>query len=72
MTYFNYIKLPSPMWVPCSPPISRVQRRLVIELVDVHGISNEKWTPTRILSLGVIIRQHLSFRVVLTEYYQNR
>ena len=23
------------MWVPCSPPIARVQQRLVVNLVDV-------------------------------------
>ena len=72
MTYSNYIKLPSPMWVSCSPPIARVQQRLVVELVDVHGTSTMKWTPPRRLPLGVIFRQHHSSRVMLIEYYQNR
>ena len=72
MTYSNYIKLPSPMWVSCSPPIARVRQRLVAELVVVHGTLTKKWTPPRILSLAVIIRQHYSFLVMLIEYYQNR
>ena len=54
MTYSYYIKLPSPMWVLCSPPIARVQQRLVIILVDVQCTSTEMWTPPRILSLAVI------------------
>ena len=71
MTYSNYMKFSSPIWVSCSPPIARVQQRLVVELVDVHGASTMKWTPTRRLPLGVIFRQHHSSRVMVIEYYQN-
>ena len=70
MTYSNYIKLPSSIWVSCSPLIAPVQQRLVVELVDVHGTSIMKWTPPRRLTLGVIFRQHHSSRVTLIEYYQ--
>ena len=72
MTSSNYTKLPSPMWVSCSPPITRVEKRLVVELVDVHGTLTMKWTPPRRLPFGVIFRQHHSSRVMLIEYYQNR
>ena len=57
------------MWVSSSPPIARVQQRLVVKLIDVHSTSTKKWTPPRIF-LEIIIRQHLSFRVMLIEYYQ--
>ena len=72
MTYSNYIKLPSPMWVSCSPPIARVQQRLVVELVDVHNTSTKKWTPPRILPVEAIFGKHHFSRVMLIEHYLNR
>ena len=43
LSWSNIIKLQSPMWVSCSPPIARVQQRLVVNLVDVPCTSNKRW-----------------------------
>ena len=48
------------MWVACSPPIARVQQRLVVNLVDVVLINQIVEHP-KVLPSGVIFHQHYLF-----------
>ena len=48
------------MWVSCSPPIVRVQQRLVINLVGVVSTST-KIGGSHNITLGGNIRQHHLF-----------
>ena len=43
LSYFKYIQLQFSISVCCSPPIVRVQQRLVVSLVDVVSASSNKW-----------------------------
>ena len=60
LSWSNYIKLPYPMWVSCSPPLARVQWRLVVDLVDVPCTSTIVEHP-RTLPSGVTFRHHHLF-----------
>ena len=60
LSWSNFIKAQSPMWVSCSPPIARFQQRLV---VDEDATSTNKWITQEYYPLGVIFRQHRLFSI---------
>ena len=72
LSWSNYIKLQSPMWVSCSRTIARVQQRLVVNLVVVPCTSTKRWSTQEDYPRGRYSASIASSRVMLIESFRER